>query len=355
MAEIRFFKKFSAISQWQFNLSPPFDTPDASTHVFTEGALTFEVGLDQNFMAIGIRIFDGGRRMASASFSPVLEADLTSSGFLSDAIIRIMAGKDVVRGSIRADLLEGFDGNDSLFGNGGGDVIDGGRGSDRMFGKAGNDLLLGGVGNDLMSGGAGIDTVSYANVNKRVTVSLANTGAQDTLGAGIDRLVAIENLIGTWRNDRLGGDDLDNRIEGGEGRDRIYGGAGNDVIIGGLGGDTTTGGNGSDTFVFASDPFLTAMTDSRLSGGNFDRITDFRPGTDKIDLTGFDPDGVAGNGADSFTFIGVDPNLSAGLQATDLYFNSALGTLIGGVVSGDPRLYVELTGVTFITAADLIL
>lgn len=355
MTNVKYLKKFNAVSQWDFTLSAPFDEPDAFTHVYHEGSLTFEIGLDTSFLATSLRIFDGGLRMVNVDFAPTPEIDLTSSGFLSDAIIPLMARKDVVRGSTRPDVLEGFGGNDSLFGNGGNDTIDGGRGSDRMFGKAGDDLLLGGRGNDLMSGGAGVDTVSYAGINKRVKVSLANTAAQDTLGAGIDRLVAVENLIGTWRNDRLGGNDQDNRIEGGDGRDHIYGGAGDDVIIGGLGGDTTTGGKGSDTFVFASDPFLTSTTDSRLSGGNFDRITDFRSGTDKIDLTGFDPDGVAGNGADSFTFIGVDPNLSAGLQATDLYFNSALGALFGGVVNGDPRLYVELTGVTSISASDLIL
>jgi Ca2+-binding RTX toxin-like protein len=61
---------------------------------------------------------------------------------------------------------------------------------------------------------------------------------------------------------------------GQQGNDRLIGGRTGDRISGGPGRDTMTGGAGSDHFVF----------DSALAG-NLDKITDFRHGFDKIDLS----------------------------------------------------------------------
>ena len=62
-------------------------------------------------------------------------------------------------------------------------------------------------------------------------------------------------------------------ITGTAGRDTLVGTPGDDVIIGGEGADTLTGGAGSDVFVY------TSMRDAG------DVITDFLPGTDRIDLS----------------------------------------------------------------------
>lgn len=62
-------------------------------------------------------------------------------------------------------------------------------------------------------------------------------------------------------------------INGTVGRDTLVGTAGNDRITGGAGADLLTGGVGSDNFVYLS---------TRDAG---DRITDFSPGTDRIDLS----------------------------------------------------------------------
>jgi Ca2+-binding RTX toxin-like protein len=59
--------------------------------------------------------------------------------------------------------------------------------------------------------------------------------------------------------------------------DTINGRNGNDTIIGGGGKDTLTGGGGSDTFVYQTE------SDSLLS--NWDVITDFTRGTDRINLS----------------------------------------------------------------------
>ncbi len=63
-----------------------------------------------------------------------------------------------------------------------------------------------------------------------------------------------------------------NTIDGTRKRDRIVGTAGDDVITGGPGPDLLTGGEGSDVFVY------TAL------GKGLDLITDFTPGSDRLDL-----------------------------------------------------------------------
>lgn len=66
---------------------------------------------------------------------------------------------------------------------------------------------------------------------------------------------------------------LTKTINGTSGRDTIVGTAGDDVITGGVGADTLTGGTGKDVFVYTS-----------VQDGT-DTITDFTPGTDRIDLS----------------------------------------------------------------------
>ncbi len=63
-----------------------------------------------------------------------------------------------------------------------------------------------------------------------MTVDLNTQGvAQNTVAAGSDTLIGIENLVGSALNDTLTGDGNDNVIEGGLGNDTLIGGAGNDT------------------------------------------------------------------------------------------------------------------------------
>ena len=85
------------------------------------------------------------------------------------------------------------------------------------------------------------------------------------------------------------------RLFGGRANDTLKGGANADLIHGNLGADILTGNGGADTFRYDG----TADSNS----GSRDRITDFTPGTDKIDLSRVDANSLAA-GDQGFTWIG---------------------------------------------------
>lgn len=166
------------------------------------------------------------------------------------------------------DLIFGGEGDDDLYGevvfgtldgvSGGNDVMFGGNGEDFIFGQTGDDYIDGGNDNDLLDGGVGNDTVSYLTAGAGVTVNLALSGLQDTVGAGSDELANFENLEGSRYDDTLRGDGGSNEVDGGLGDDRLFSGKGFDSLIGGFGNDilnttgqsmdTADGGTGDDEF-----------------------------------------------------------------------------------------------------------
>jgi VCBS repeat-containing protein len=160
-----------------------------------------------------------------------------------------------------------------ILGTDGDDVLIAGAGNDSLFGGSGDDLLIAGAGNDLLNGGEGNNTASFQNATAGVQVSLAVEGPQDTIGAGHDTLVSIQNLIGSSHDDVLIGNDLGNVLNGGLGNDTLIGGAGNDTLIGGLGNNLLTGGEGNDTFLWGQ------------GNSGHDTVTDFTPGSDTLDLS----------------------------------------------------------------------
>jgi Ca2+-binding RTX toxin-like protein len=62
-----------------------------------------------------------------------------------------------------------------------------------------------------------------------VTVTLASSAAQNTVNAGLDTLISIENLTGSSFNDALTGNTGANLLQGGVGNDTLNGGLGNDT------------------------------------------------------------------------------------------------------------------------------
>lgn len=168
------------------------------------------------------------------------DGDDDIQGDFDDDALNGGAGDDLLHGGSGADVLDGGAGNDELVGGDGADVarggagddlIVGGIGDDDLQGDDGDDELQGDAGDDVVRGGAGNDAVSYAAAATGVVVSLAIIGAQDTVGAGLDDIDGVENLIGSDFDDSLTGDGGDNRMTGGRGVDSIDGGAGEDTAV----------------------------------------------------------------------------------------------------------------------------
>jgi len=115
-------------------------------------------------------------------------------------------------------------------------------------------LLVSTSGNDILTGTSSAnDTVSYVTADAAVTVLLATTTQQDTLGAGLDTLTNIENLIGSNFDDKLTGNNKNNILNGGAGNDELRGWSGEDDLIGGRGDDIYFVDNAGDVIIENSD------------------------------------------------------------------------------------------------------
>jgi len=141
------------------------------------------------------------------------------------------ASADTIHGYGGDDQLEGMAGDDTVYGGDGDDLLIGDAGNDKLYGEAGNDNLFDDAGNDRLDGGAGYDIAYYSFATAGVTVNLALTSAQNTVGAGTDTLVGIEGLSGSNYNDKLYGDANDNILKGDLGADLLSGGAGDDLFL----------------------------------------------------------------------------------------------------------------------------
>jgi serralysin len=107
-------------------------------------------------------------------------------------------------------------------------------GSSHINGTGNNsdNLLYSNQGNNVLQGGLGSDTVSYEFITSGpVTVGLHLSTLQNTVNAGSDTLLDIENLIGTAFADKLTGNAGNNRLDGKAGADTLTGGDGNDTYI----------------------------------------------------------------------------------------------------------------------------
>ncbi len=91
----------------------------------------------------------------SAPFVPSAQAKGSCAG--KQATIVGTEGKDNLRGTPKADVVDAKAGNDKVSGLSGNDIACGAGGKDRLNGGPGNDRLLGGAGNDRLIGGKGRD------------------------------------------------------------------------------------------------------------------------------------------------------------------------------------------------------
>lgn len=217
------------------------------------------------------RLDDGSKPDAAAAYKadfgpPTPTAGVTLFGH---------DGPDTLYGTAGNDTIFGLGGDDVIFGQDGDDEIHGGPGNDHLYGQGGNDTIFAEAGDDQVFGGAGNDNLYGQEGND----TIFGEDGDDVIYGGPGNDV----LYGQAGNDKLYGEDGNNKLFGGDGNDLLVGGSGNDILngengddilMGGPGNDILTGGPGKDTFVFSL-------------GSGADKITDFEPGIDHIDLTGY--------------------------------------------------------------------
>ncbi len=298
------------------------------------------------------------------------------------------SGANTLNGAHGADTMTGGDGNDTfIVDNAGDQVVEtnnslsqvdlvastisytldvnlenlrllGGADIDAT-GNALNNILYANTGNNVLDGQGGNDTASYANVsllglaagspaNLTVTssvtttgviVDLSNTGVQDTVGSGFDRLIGIENLTGSNYNDDLTGNTGNNILDGGAGADLLAGGKGNDTyIVDGADIVVEAVGEGLDTVQASVSYRLTANVeyltltgtaangtgnnlDNQLVGNASNNLLDGRAGADKMD-------GGAGNDVYVIDNIGDAIVDASGTDLVMSYINHTLGGTI---------------------------
>ncbi|GAB3392444.1 M10 family metallopeptidase C-terminal domain-containing protein [Azotobacter armeniacus] len=276
------------------------------------------------------------------------------------SVIRLNADGtlDKTFGALPEDLLLTLEGNHDN-----NDVLIGSDAYERLLGKSGNDVLDGGAGRDSLNGGTGADLFrvsarddSYRtdseNLSDRIIdfdpsqdrIDLSALGFTG-LGDGHDGTLAVQensagtltylksfeadaegrrfeialqgnfaglldsgNLIfepvaleGTEDSDNLQGSPVAEILVGQGGDDYLDGAGGGDLLDGGAGRDTLTGGTGTDLFR------VSARNDSYRtdSEGFSDRILDFDPGQDRIDLSALGFTGL-GDGHDGTLAVRVN-------------------------------------------------
>ncbi|WKN21811.1 M10 family metallopeptidase C-terminal domain-containing protein [Azotobacter vinelandii] len=241
------------------------------------------------------------------------------------------------------DLVEGSDGDDELLGDSARELLLGKDGDDRLDGGAGDDTLDGGAGRDSLSGGGGADLFRFSSredshrtasegfadrirdfdpAEDRIDLSALGfsglgDGRNGTLavqvnGAGTrtylksfeadaegrrfevvldgdyagllddgQLIFAPPRLEGSAADDDLTGTPLAEILLGADGDDRLHGAGGDDLLDGGAGRDRLTGGSGADLFRIANREDSHRTASENLA----DRIRDFDPDEDRIDLS----------------------------------------------------------------------
>lgn len=297
-------------------------------------------GNDALFGGLGRdRLFggDGGDRLFGG-----YDADLLDGG-AGDDVIRGGLGNDTIEGGtagLDGNRLFGEDGDDRIGVSAGGapSRLDGGAGNDVLNAFGGGHILIGGAGNDVLNirpsgivagilaqGGAGNDTISatfqgshildggrgqdllflvQSTASLRIDLALAEQRVSGDEGFGpfTMTLRGFESIVAGSGNDTLRGTNGANGLNGMDGDDVISGRRGNDDIFGGLGRDMLMGGPGRDRFEEVglpqddggdiyhggrgSDSFRFART-TNSPADNPDRIGDFQPRRDVIDLSRF--------------------------------------------------------------------
>jgi len=276
-------------------------------------------------------------------------------GSADDDHITAHDGGADIRGGAGHDTLIGGNGNDFLSGDGpdsSGRARVYGMGNDSIAGGAGDDWISQAFGfgepepgNDTIDGGTGVDLIEYDWLVSDLVIDLAagtiTGGGWD--GAGHATVTNVESILihGTGTtNDRLVGNSVANNLAAGAGSDTLAGGAGNDTLSGGAGGDTF-------------------ILDVAPGSANFDVITEFTSGADRIRLDanahanlGFGGDFSAGDARFAANATGTAQDGS-----DRVVYNTSNGQLwydADGNGAGVAQLLATLTAAPTLAATDFV-
>jgi Ca2+-binding RTX toxin-like protein len=234
-------------------------------------------------------------------------------------------GNDRLEGGAGWDDLSGGNGNDLLLGGTGGGFMDGGAGDDELYGTSSGDRLQGGAGADKIYGGGGIDILDFFDATTGVVASLENPSIGTGDAAG-DQYESLENIIGSFFDDTLYGDEGDNNINGFGGRNTLFGRGGDDVLSGFDDGNIMDGGEGNDLM------YATGGADQLIGGAGIDTVL--------YDFTGLtvslaDPSKNTGY-ANGDTYVSIE-NIT-GSEGADFIFGNAARNVLNGD-DGDDTLH----------------
>ncbi|HYE26712.1 MAG TPA: M10 family metallopeptidase C-terminal domain-containing protein [Allosphingosinicella sp.] len=331
-------------------------------------AFSILAGSNTNFGETGAGRYDYVITTHDANFAPGVQAKVNGSALLGDEDFTFNGSAEtdasfVVYGGKGRDTLTGGSGSDIFFFDVdrffAGDTVNGGPGYDGMFlrGNYGIDFNAPGYAGLLTS----IDNITVTSASDlryargggsefdyHLILSDAMTGAGQTLTVSGALLQSNESLIVNGSRETDG----NLRLFGGAAHDELTGGGGNDLIQGGLAADTLAGGGGADTFLYRST--------AESGRDTIDRILDFTPGTDKIDLSGIDANTLAA-GDQAFSWIGSNAFTGAGAaSAGELRFYELLGSIwVEGDTNGDGVadmiIALNTPGVTPVAQSDFML
>jgi Ca2+-binding RTX toxin-like protein len=310
------------------------------------GPDTLNGGEGNDLYVVGVGDLIVGETIDSGVDTVVVGFDYTLGRSLEMLSAASGAGPLSLTGNALANRITGGNGADFLRGGGGDDTLDGGAGADTMAGGTGRDTYVVDNRFDVIvseAAGTQVDTVlaqvafslvRAANVEVLIAASdagLALTG--NALANGLTGAGGADSLSGAEGDDRMAGLGGDDFLKGGSDRDTLDGGEGADRIDGGTGADRLDGGAGRDMLVGGADADIFVVADRLHSpaGVQRDRLVDFAPGEDRIDLSGIDA--VYGGGDDAFVLIGRAAFTG---EAGELrWFASGALTIIAGDVDGD--------------------
>jgi Ca2+-binding RTX toxin-like protein len=306
----------------------------------------YELTTTDSVVAAGVQlVVDANRLRAGEDFTFDGSAESDGSFFIYGG-----AGVDHLTGGAKNDVF--------LFGAWGqwnpADVVVGGSGIDQLA-LRGNYSLTFGAGQL-----AGIENIGLLSAHDTRFGALGSSYSYDltmvdgNVASGVQMTVdgAKLRVAEFFRFD--GSAELDGsfRVFGGLVDDTIIGSRNDDFLQGNGGIDTLTGRLGADTFRYLS------ASDS--APGAADKILDFTPGTDKIDLTRIDANSHSA-GDQAFSWIGSNAFTGSGAaSAGELRaFQSGASWFVEGDTDGDGNadLLIDLTlmGPTPLGAGDFVL